>query len=207
MNQKNGIKFEIVAMVVGVLLLLFGGVHSADANSQDRPPNAVAVYCDMEETDPGTSDLLVCRRADTRASVTPVPNGQFLFLTDVVVNRANALTSGDHFATIGLDDGDNIPTFPRFNFSGEFPDQSIHFNSPYLVLHAGEQARIYNSSVSSRSIEVFVSGYMAPDVVSSPTAIQGMSMAIGQPSITQLGFLMLLGGLIFLTYRQQRLKP
>jgi hypothetical protein len=138
-------------------------------NPQRRPVNVqstvkkIPFYCHEVILRPeGVADP-VCFRADTRAPVTPVPEGFNLALTDVVTNRNALIDSGRFFLTIGRASAGTFPTEPRFDFSGD-PAQSptMHFSSPFIVLWPGESLRVSNGEFATTGdiVDVFLSGYL-----------------------------------------------
>jgi hypothetical protein len=123
---------------------------------------AIPVYCLEAITSPGELEVPNCRRADTREPVTPVPQGHFLLLTDILTNRNNLATSGRAFIYVGVNDGVSVPSLPRFDFSLRDLSQSeqFHWSVPYLILQPGEEIGVYNSSSSDQAVDIYITGYL-----------------------------------------------
>lgn len=102
-----------------------------------------------------------CFRADNRSSVTPVPNGFRLLVTDIVTNRNALIEEGSFFLSVGRAGGGSGPISPKFDFSGDQAQSpAIHFNSPYVVLQPGENLRVFNGDSLGNTVDVFISGYI-----------------------------------------------
>jgi len=127
---------------------------------------AIPVYCNEAVLSAGASGLdnITCQRADTRAVITPVPAGHFLFITDIVVNRNSLVSSGRAFITVGRNSGGTFVSSPRFNFSIENITKPNHltFSTPYLVFREGESIGAINgdSTGSGVAADIFISGYL-----------------------------------------------
>jgi hypothetical protein len=117
-------KYIVALVITGVAISLASAVTAAEkvvvVPLFDSSPTCVAaipVYClEAELPNTGASILLDCFRSDTRTSVTPVPAGHFLFITDILTNRNSLATSGRAFIVIGRNNGGTIG-IPRYNFS------------------------------------------------------------------------------------------
>ncbi|AKS41520.1 hypothetical protein [Wenzhouxiangella marina] len=143
-------------MVIAVAVALTAGPGQTLA----APPGAVPVYCTGVAFQASESNL-TCRRGDTRATVSTVPEGMFLHITDIVVNPNNTATSGTYSILVGRDDGTEFPGTPSVELLGEAAG-SYHFSTPYIVLSSGEAvaARVQSNSVLS-AMDVRASGYLA----------------------------------------------
>jgi hypothetical protein len=148
-----------VVLAMTMLTVLLVGTDSALA----APPGAIPVYCAGTALE-GEERLLTCRRADTRAVVTPVPADMFLHITDILVNPNNVATSGVYSLVVGRDDAGEYPGLPYVDLLGEAAG-SYHFSTPYLVFRNGED--IASRAVPSSqllAIDVRASGYLASQV-------------------------------------------
>ena len=113
----------------------------------------------------GFEQVLTCRRAETRASFSSVPDGMFLHVTDVSITRNNVATTGSFAALIGRDDAGAFPTYPNLDLTGRpIGVHALHFRAPHIVLRAGESLAIANFAESDFSVDVYVSGFLAPSV-------------------------------------------
>lgn len=161
----------ILNLATAVLALMFSSPAAAQSNKVvvvplfDSSPTGVAAipfYCNEVVASPGDLEVPNCYRADTRASITPVPSGHFLFVTDAVFNRNALSTTGNAFVFIGRNDGVTIPSTPRLDFSlgTGVTMEKIDWSTPYVILHPGEEIGLYNSSSSTRTVDAFISGYL-----------------------------------------------
>ena len=139
-------------LLVAALLLPTVAVHAA-------PSDAIPVYCFNSVGVSGESTL-VCRRADNRTMVTPVPTGYYLHITDIVVVPNNVATTGTFTASLGLDNAGAFPSTPVIDLIGS-PSQQLHFTNPYLVFEPGEQISVANNSSSAFPIDVRLAGYLS----------------------------------------------
>ncbi len=150
--------FDLVYAADKVIVVpLFG-------NGPNSGVAAIPVYCRSTylSTTATSQANVVCYRADTRTSVTPVPDGHFLFITDISVHQNNSLSEGTARITVGVNTGTH-PSSPRYHFAADFSQlQTVSFTSPYLVFHAGENIGAYNGDVSStaRGANVIINGYL-----------------------------------------------
>jgi hypothetical protein len=150
MNHSN--RSTLRHALASGLALACAAVHAA-------PADAIPVYCFNSVGVSGES-ILACRRADTRASVTPVPPGYYLHITDIVVNPNNIATAGTFTASLGLDNAGAFPSTPLVDLIGS-PAQQLHFTNPYLVFESGEQISVANNSSSAFPIDVRLAGYLS----------------------------------------------
>jgi len=120
----------------------------------------IPVYCAEIGLIPrNTLKNITCLRADTREIVTPVPDGYFLFVTDVVTNRNNLATSGLAFINISRNNGSTFGAPPRLQYTYN-PTETSHlrFSSSYLIFHEGERLAAFGSG--DVLVDLFISGYL-----------------------------------------------
>ena len=157
-KTRNRRAAEMALWVVTALLM----VSTEPATA--APPGAVPFFC-SRSVGVGFEQPVSCRRADTRASFTSVPEGLFFHVTDIHITRNNAATTGYFAALIGRDDVSDFPTYPRIDFTGEaIGVNALHFTTPYIILRAGETLSVANFASSELSIDVYISGYLATTV-------------------------------------------
>lgn len=147
------------------LTLVLGGTDAAQARAQ--PPDDAAPFLCVAGVAIDNESTLLCRLADGGVAITPVPAGQYLHVTDIVVNPNNSATSGVYTATIGRDTSSMFPDTPSLDLIGS-PAQQLHFTTPYIVLRAGEQLAVRNNAGSAFPIDVRVSGYLSETFVAEP---------------------------------------
>lgn len=157
----------IAALSTLALILVYSQTVQAEKvvvpllSSSTSTVAAIPVYCDEANLVPsGDEKTLTCRRADTREAVTPVPEGHFLFVTDIIINRNSLASSGGGFIRIGNSNASE----PVFDFTvAATALNHIKFSTPYLILKEGEGIRAANGDFVSKggiTMDVFVSGYM-----------------------------------------------
>lgn len=135
-----------------------------ELQSFHAPSDAVPVYC-VGAVAVGRENIPACSRADNGDRVTPVADGSFVAVTDVIVNRNNLATTGDYAALLGVDDSDQFPGFPRIDLHGTALAPFQHTSSaPLIVLTAGERLSFYNDTTSDMPLDLFASGWMTSDL-------------------------------------------
>lgn len=161
---KTVIAVGFLIVAVAFFVRMAGGIDSAWADAESTPPNAIPVRC-AGITGVGTQDQYDCVRQDDRSSFTAVPEGHYLLVTDIVVTRNALATTGDYFIWIGRYTGNVIPAAPVLSLSGSTPleTDTYHFQSPYIILAAGESLGISNND-SDFGVNTYVSGFLVTDV-------------------------------------------
>jgi hypothetical protein len=167
------------SLLIALMLFFVTGSEFARAQNKvvvvplfDTSPTGVAaipVYCSRTAVSPSgspiTTRLISCFRADTRATVMPVPAGHFFFMTDVTVtNNTVPFTSGAS-VVVGRDTGSTFPGSPSVRIDAVFPKGNhIKYATPYVILRQGERLRVaHNANVSgmtSVTVNTYVSGYL-----------------------------------------------
>lgn len=161
---KTVIAVGFLIVAVGFFIRMVSGTDSAWADADNTPANAIPVRC-AGITAVGSRDQYDCVRQDDRSSFTEVPEGHYLLVTDIVVTRNALTTTGDYFIWIGRYTGDVIPASPVMSLSGSTPleTNTYHFQSPYIILTAGESLGISNND-SDFGVNTYVSGFLVTDV-------------------------------------------
>lgn len=167
--MKPSLFFSATAIIA---ICLLSGITTAYAqnkvvvvplfDSSPRGVEAIPFYCSEAITSPGDLEQPSCFRSDTRTSVTPVPEGHFMFITDVHFNKNSTDNAGEAFVYVGRNDDVTIPATPRINFSLSDLNSINHltWSTPRIILREGERPAIYNSSSSTRVVDAFMTGYL-----------------------------------------------
>lgn len=140
----------------------------------------VPVFC-SEGAGVGREKGFVCRRADTRATITTVPAGMFFHVTDLHALPNNSATEGSFAASVGRDDASAFPAAPNIDLTGRAENVNpLRFRTPHIVLREGESLALANFATSAFPVDAYVAGYLSPRVTApEPIAAVAALAALG----------------------------